>query len=76
MFRSAFGKFRSDVWDVSFVSLPTNERGCHFSPPKSDEKAPLIFAYAKRIGESRGGYEALNGNYLLALYFLPLTYYR
>ena len=46
---------------------------CHFSPPKSDEKAPLIFAYAKRIGESRGGYEALNGNYLLALHHLPLT---
>ena len=29
---------------------------------KEGKNAPLIFAYAKRIGESRGGYEALNGN--------------
>ena len=28
---------------ISFGFLLPNERECHFSPPKSDEKAPLIF---------------------------------
>ena len=51
------------LWEGFYVELevfrsPPFRRTTFFCPAaKEGKNAPLIFAYAKRIGESRGGYE-------------------